>query len=271
MGLRHGTRDGWLTVTVAGHFGEWLQGLFGPEHVVALVTLPCPALAVRSRPDRPADPPFAPDRLAAFGRALDLPPPPWPGLDCAMPPGAGAGASTAMLVALARAGGTQATPDALARACLAVEGASDPLMLEAPDGVLWASRAARVLTRLPPPPPLRIVGGFWGAPAPTDPADTGFPPIDDLVPGWQAACETRDRARCAALASQSAMRCTALRGPADPMAELARATGALGHVRAHTGSARGLVLPPEQEDGPARTALAEAGLTGILSFVTGAA
>ncbi|TCP38104.1 hypothetical protein EV662_12129, partial [Rhodovulum marinum] len=33
---------------VAGHFGEFLQGRLGPDGPVVLVTLPCPALAVRA-------------------------------------------------------------------------------------------------------------------------------------------------------------------------------------------------------------------------------
>ena len=35
-------------VFVAGHFGEWLQGLCGPEGRVALVTLACPVAGVHA-------------------------------------------------------------------------------------------------------------------------------------------------------------------------------------------------------------------------------
>jgi uncharacterized protein involved in propanediol utilization len=126
---------------VPGHFGEWIQGRFGPEGPVVLVTLACPALCVRAPGDGPAlDRLFPPRAVAGFATALGLGPVAWPGLDCDMPMGAGAGASTACLVASARAMGSRAAPEALARACLDVEGASDPLMYPVPDRMLWASR-----------------------------------------------------------------------------------------------------------------------------------
>lgn len=253
-------------VRVSGHFGEWMQGRLGPEGPVALVTLCCPVLAVRAPGATVRLSEMFPEaRLTAFAAALgisgDL-----PGLECDMPLGAGAGASTACLVAAAWACGFDGTPERLARACLAVEGASDPLMFAAPDRLLWASREARALADLPPVPRAEIVGGYWGAPQRTDPEDDDFPDIADLVTAWR---DGGDLAMLAALASEAAQRADARRGPGDSMAELARDLGALGHTRAYTGAARALVFAPGTVPEGVEVALTKAGLTGVLRFVTG--
>ncbi|MFZ5964824.1 hypothetical protein ACOXXX_17915 [Thalassococcus sp. BH17M4-6] len=256
-------------VAVAGHFGEWLQGRLGADGPLALVTVACPALQVRTGPGPASVPLFDAAQLARFAADLGLRDPAWPTLQYDMPFGCGAGASTATLVALARWASFSGTDAELARACVRVEGATDPLMLPAPDSVLWAPREGRSLQALPPPPGAVIVGGYWGAPQRTDPADTAFDDIADLIPDWDAACRDGDLARAAALAATSARRCTASRGPQDPMPELARDLGALGHLRAHTGSARGLIFAPGDVPEHAATALTEAGLTGVLHFPTG--
>ena len=101
---------------VAGHFGEWLQGRLGPGGPVVLVTLPCPALAVTVRwepattlsiggPSACVLPAETARRLLdalglAGGRVT---------VAADMPAGGGAGASTAALVALARAAGARLT------------------------------------------------------------------------------------------------------------------------------------------------------------------
>lgn len=159
----------------------------------------------------------------------------------------------------------------LARACVAVEGASDPLMFPAPDRLLWASRHGQVLRDLAPPPRAEVLGGQWGAPLPTEPDDNDFDDITDLATAWMEASQRGDLAGCAALATASATRCTARRGPTDPMADLARDLGALGLVRAHTGSARGLVFAPGSLPEQGAAALREAGLTEVFSFATGGA
>ncbi|MGY6548230.1 MAG: propanediol utilization protein [Roseinatronobacter sp.] len=268
---------------VAGHFGEWLQGLVpdgaGGE-VLALVTLACPdrglrlkrlgAGALRLDQTRPV---LSVDQADRFLARLGLPARGHFQLVPEFPPGAGTGMSTAALVALARAASRDMAgadtgaiaPAPLAAACLAIEGASDPLMLPAPDRVLWASRRGQVLADLPAPPDALVLGGFWGAPAPTDPLDMRFPLIADLVADWATGPELP---RAAALAQESAARSTALRGPSgDPTAALARDLGALGWVRAHTGSARGLIFAPDASPDPA--ALIEAGFTGCVRFRTG--
>ena len=254
---------------VTGHFGEWLQGRMGPDGPVALVTLPCPVLSVSAPATPPAPALFDAEALARFGALLGRPVG-TTGTHRQMPAGAGTGASTATLVALARASGYSGPPETLAAACRAVEGATDPLMFPDPDRLLWASREARVLRPLPAPPPFDIAGGFWGDPIRTDPDDADFPDISDLVPAWERATDALDLAETARIATLSATRTTRLRGPSDPMADLAQSLGALGHIRAHTGSARGLVfapgtIPPHTED-----TLKEAGLTGCLTFRTGA-
>lgn len=258
------------TARVAGHFGEFLQGRIGND--VALVTLPCQALAMQAH--------VAPGALSVAGHsavsdararvlleALGTVPRGRFSVSGPLPPGGGAGASTAGLVALARAAGCDARPDALAQACLAAEGAVDPVMLARPGAVLWAPRRATVLRRLPVPPPFAVLGGFWGPGEATDPNDTDFPDISDLVGAWATAAGRRDRATLARLASVSAERTTALRGPkGDPTADLARSLGALGHVRAHTGSARALLFAPGGvPDGAAETLLA-AGFRDIVRF-----
>jgi uncharacterized protein involved in propanediol utilization len=257
---------------VPGHFGEWIQGRLGPGGPVVLVTLACPALAV-SAPGQGAaiDRLFPPRAVAGFARALGLGAVAWPGLDCGMPMGAGAGASTACLVASAQAMGQADSPEALARACLDVEGATDPLMYPAPDRLLWASREARVIEALAPPPRCDILGGYLGAACRTDPHDHDFPDIADLVPFWRAAVARGDLAAVAGIATESARRCTALRGPEDPMDALARELGALGHARAHTGTARALIFGPGKVPEGAAAALCAAGLSGMLTFSTGGA
>lgn len=259
-------------VFVAEHFGEWLQGTVGPDRRVALVTLACPvagvqaevtgsgALAIEQNADLVDD-----ARCRRFLSALGLVERGHVRLRADLLPGGGAGMSTAALVALARAAG--AAEDRIAEACLAVEGATDPLMLARPDGVLWAPRDARPLREVPLPPEAEIVGGFWGPPCRTDPQDLAFPHMDDLVAAWAEGPQLAEAAR---LASLSAERTTALRGPQDdPTPAIARRLGASGHARAHTGSARALIFAPGEAPAEAETTLTEAGLTHVLRFRTG--
>jgi hypothetical protein len=257
---------------VAGHFGEWLQGRAGPKGEVALVTLACPVRGVSVACDPAEGLSVADtsglldrDRSAAFLSAVRVPPTGRIVVTPDLPPGGGAGMSTAALVALGRAVG--ASGDRIAAACLRTEGAVDPLMLDAPDAVLWAPRSARVLSTVPSPPRAEVVGGFWGPPLRTDPADMRFPVIDDLIRAWAGAPDLRE---AACLSSLSAERCTALRGPeAEPTPGLAVRLGALGWARAHTGSARALIYPPGGVPDGVEEALRAAGYTHVLRFTTG--
>lgn len=266
---------------VAGHFGEFLQGRLGAEGPVALVTLPCPVLAIRC--DWRAGPfalhrtgPVAigPRAALALLRRLGLPARAAFRLSGPLPPGGGAGASTAARIALARAAADAAelpVPDAgaLARACVESEGASDPLMYPAPGRLLWASRAGEVIATLPPPPPLDVIGGFFGPGRPTDPRDHDFPDIADLATAWPRAVADADAA--ARLASESARRLLRHRHPGltDPTEALADRLGALGFAIAHTGSARALLFRPGEVPAAATAALRAAGFEKVTRFRAG--
>lgn len=259
-------------VWVAGHFGEWVQGISGPSEEVALVTLACPVkgadVAWQDAPDLRVDDASGlldAGRAAAMLAALDVALRGRISVTPDLLPGGGAGMSTAALVALARAVG--ASEDCIATACHAAEGAVDPLMLGRPDAVLWAPRAAQVLTALPPPPVATIIGGFWGPPQRTDAHDMRFPPIDDLITQWTLG---PDLPTAAAIATISAERTTTLRGPlGDPTAALAAQLGALGWARSHTGPARALIFPPDGVPTGVEAALEAVGFTDVLSFKTG--
>jgi len=258
-------------VWVAGHFGEWIQGCLG--ETVALVTMSCPVKGAAANWQDTThltvnDPEgvLGRDRAAAFLQALHLPARGLIRMAPDLPAGAGAGMSTAALVALARAAGAE--DDRIAKACLLVEGAVDPLMHPTPDRVLWSPRQAETLGPLPMPPIAGILGGLWGPPVRTDPLDKHFPCVDDLIAAWTSGPDLPEAAR---LASLSAERTTALRGPVgDPTERLAKQLGALGWARAHTGSARALIFPPGGVPGTGETALRAAGFSHVFQFTTGA-
>lgn len=252
---------------VAGHFGEWMQGRLGPRGPLALVTVPCEALAVTALAEPGVfgvEGAVPADTARAFFEALGGVPPLGFRLVADAVPGGGAGVSTASLMAMAAAAGVSGD---LAAAARTAEGAVDPLMLDRPGDVLWASREARVVEVLGPPPEVEIAGGFFGPPERTRAKDLAFPDIADLVGFWRGAVAREDRAALAGIATEAARRTTALRGPeGDPTDELARETGALGWIRAHTGSARGLIFPPCKVPGGIVARLAEAGLESPLVF-----
>lgn len=263
---------GWRSTRVAGHLGEFLQGRVNGE--VVLITLPAPVLAVTAR-WRPGPSALLPPRSllprsdlrALFAKARQ----PLRGtlrITSDMPPGGGAGASTAALLAVAGALGLGADPR-LAQLCLTLEGAVDPLMLPEPGQVLWASRKAEVRAQLGPVPSFDVVGGFHGAPRRTRPQDEHFADVSDLVADWRAA--GTDRIRLASLATESGRRNLALRGgmALEPVLEIARSCGALGLATAHTGSARALLFAPGEGD-QARAArlLKVAGVRGVVAFRT---
>lgn len=257
-------------VWVAGHFGEWIQGCLGDS--VVLVTLSCPpkgaAASWQHAPHLALDDPagvLGPARAAAFLAALGRPASGLIRVAPDLPAGVGAGMSTTALVALARAAG--APEGRIAQACLAIEGAVDPVMMSAPDAVLWAPRKAVTMAPVPGPPCADILGGLWGPPLRTDPRDTAFPTCDDLAAAW---AEGPDLPEAARLASLSACRTTTLRGPAgDPTAGLVARLGALGWARAHTGSARALIFRPDAIPPAAETILRDAGYAHVFRFATG--
>lgn len=265
-----------MAATVLGHFGEWIQGRLGSQGPIGLVTVACPVLRMQAVLSTPG--PFdltgtgaaavTMDRALRLVKSLQIVPDRTICLSTSMPLGGGAGASTAALVALAKCLAPDTPPDALARACHLAEGASDPLMWPAPDQLLWAPRAGRILATLPALPLVEVIGGFFGSGMLTDANDVDFPDITPLWADWQAAPMTP--ARLAALAQASASATTGLRGPVtDPIAGLAQDNRALGYLRAHTGSARGLIYPVGGIPPHIRDAMTEAGLTGIIQFATG--
>lgn len=237
---------------------------------MALVTLPCTAALVTARRVRHAGfattAPLPRAALTRFASALGAPLAGGTHVAAQFPPGAGCGVSTAALIALARLAGDLPRHRVI-RACLAAEGASDPLVFAAPARRLWASREGRALRALPAPPGFSVIGGLWGAQVRTRAADNAFADISDLVTPWAEACAARNAPRAAALAGESAARNAELRGPTgDPSASLGRALGALGVAAAHTGSARAFLFAPGGVPRHAASALREAGYTHITGF-----
>jgi uncharacterized protein involved in propanediol utilization len=258
---------------VSGHFGELMQGRLGRDGPIALISLPCAALNVTAwrRPGRHlalhGARLLSPQRARLFLRSLGLSLRAPVQIRANIMAGSGAGSSTAALVALARVAGWQGDPAELARACVVSEGATDPLMFAQAERLLWASRQAVVLDQLPALPKFEIVGGFYGPGQRTDAKDQNFPDISDLLQDWRRAADLETLAQ---LASISASRTLALRHAwDDPTPELARATGALGYVIAHTGSARGLLFAPQTVPEVAQAALRAAGFRGVLRFTAG--
>src|SRR5690606_1983118 len=145
-------------------------------------------------------------------------------------------------------------------------------MYAAPERMLWASRTGRKVASLPALPAMEIVGGFFGPPRRTEAADQAFPDIADLVRGWTAAAQAGDLPAIAALASESARRTLAMRGPQDdPTAGLARSAGALGFLIAHTGAARALIFAPGTMPSDAGARLRAAGFRQAITFMAGGA
>ena len=267
-----------VPVSVTGHFGEFLQGRMGPAGPLALITLPCPALSMDARllPGRGLSVHAAgqrfitPERASRFLRMLGLSLHGRAILRTDMPAGGGAGASTATLVALARLAGFGGALTDLARACIMAEGASDPLMFDRTERLLWASRQGLVLEHLPPIPRFDIIGGFHGPHRRTEARDAAFPDISDLLNDWRDATQRRESRAVAQIASESARRTLAMRGPAnDPTENLARELGALGFAIAHTGSARALIFAPKGITPEAPAALRRAGFRGLVAFSVG--
>lgn len=253
---------------VAGHFGEFFQGRLGPDGPVVLVTVPCAALGAEavSEDGRFAVDGSSEENARRLFEATGEVPQQRFRVTCDAPLGAGAGMSTAALLVIAEAAGRDVTPEDLR----AVEGAVDPLMLEDPGAVLWASREALVVQTFGALPEFAIVGGFYGPEIETDATDQDFPDVTDIVEFWSDAVARQDRAALAGLATEAARRTTAMRGPGDdPTEDLARELGALGVVRAHTGSARGLLFAPGKVSAHVSAALTDAGFNGVLQFGTG--
>jgi uncharacterized protein involved in propanediol utilization len=258
------------------HFGEWLQGRIGEAGPLALITLMPHGVSVWAKGE-PAPRPICravthgamdPQLLTRFATGLGQPLNTRITLRLPYPPGLGTGMSTAGLLALAHLSG-RFTPDDLAQACVEAEGASDPLMHPHPDRLLWASRQGRILAHLPAVPRAHLLTGFYGPARPTNRSDQDYDDISDLIPHWRSTTTLADKA---ALATQSASRCLARRGPAnDPTPQLTRDLGALGWAMSHSGAARALIFAPGTLPAHGVAALREAGLRGVGVLATGTA
>ena len=264
---------------MTGHFGEWLQGRLGPDGPLALISVPCPLFHCDAMVEDAEVTSFQghgialnADQMETLLGRLDVSLPKRITVQSTIPVRAGLGASTASILSVIKAlSGDTLSVDQTARICVEIEGATDPLMFDQFEGLLWASRSATLIERLPAPPKFEIGGGRWGQGLATDATDLKFPDIADLVVSWRDAVAHGSHEKIASLATESADRTTTLRGPQDdPSQEIARELGALGYVRAHTGSARGFLFSPDQAPANALTRLAEAGLTNTCKFLTGA-
>lgn len=263
---------------VAGHFGELVQGRMGPDGPVVLVTLPCPVLETRVRftpgPRPLRVPGTETTQVAELARAVLAEWAPGVGglieIDRPASPGAGAGSSTAELLACLRAlaawCGIVLTPEDEAARCHAIEGAVDPLMYRG--NRLFASRAPAVVEDLPALPPLQVVGGFAGHGQRTNPNDQAFPDISEALDLLRDGLATGNHEMVADAARRSA-ELNQSRNPNPAWATVlaaGEAMDALGPVVSHTGSAIGMILPPEADPAPAMEALSTSGLSQVLTF-----
>ncbi|WP_435257047.1 propanediol utilization protein [Thioclava sp. FR2] len=206
--------------------------------------------------------------LIRLENALGLPPCGLTLSHLPFPPGLGTGMSTASLVAHALLSGFSGSAQELACGTVAAEGASDPLMFDEPDRLLWASREGRVLSRGLPPYRAEVLGGFFGPALPTRAVDQNYDDVSDLVAAWRNSSSLTEQA---ALSSESARRCHHRRGVSgDPTQQLASDLGALGYASSHSGAARALIFAPGKVPEKAEDALKEAGLYRVLRFRTGA-
>lgn len=243
--------------TVSGHFGEFVQGRIGPDGPLALITVPAPKLQthVRYVPATGAltckDPHS--DKMCRAGRmlldrfgAVDA----LGRLQISRPivPALGAGTPTAdILCALCAIGlqrGFYLKPEEEAEICLAADGAVDPLMFR--DTVLFAPRTAWVLRVLPALPAFEPHGVFAGDGVPTDPVETDFQDMHDAFRMLEDGLDRGDLTVLARAARISA-EANQARNPNplwDDILRIGRATGSLGPMVAHTGSAIGLIYAP---------------------------
>lgn len=266
-----------VKTSVAGHFGELLQGRLGPDGPVALVSLPCPHLTLRARAALSNHLSiYSPQRVLSlqttrrFLQRIGAPMNRRFALHSDMPPGGGAGASTACLIALAQLSHSTLSKVELAQACLEIEGATDPLMFSHPEQMLWASRRAELLRPLPKLPKFEVLGGFYGALCRTNPKDQNFADVSDLLTKWEIAAQAQDLDTLGKLAKTSAKRNLALRGDTtDPTLRIAEDINALGIVIAHTGAARGFIFAPNTTPLSAKSHLGAAGFSTIVHFTAG--
>ncbi len=261
--------------TIPGHFGEFLQGRLGPDGPVVVVSAPSPDTGVTLTQDLSRAPGFDATltaclpgrdlrRLCDLARLSD----PVGRLfaQTTHAPGLGTGVSTSIRLAFLRLlGSHRLSPADEAEILLKCEGASDPLMHPRPETHLWASRAAQTLRRLPPVNGIEVVGGIIAPPCATDPEDSNFADISDLIDLWPDAVTSGDMHAIGALTTQSAFRNAQHRGGPDlsGLMQAANATNAAGILLAHTGGLAGLIYASGQTPPAALPAVQVAGLSDI--------
>lgn len=185
-----------------------------------------------------------------------------------MPEGCGLGSSTAARIALLLAINPDLSPEFLAKSCIADEGASDPIMFNSPEKLLWAPRQGKIIKTLAKLPRITCIGGLYGVPQRTDPKDLNFPIITDLITEWEIPNKTP--ANLAEICSESSERTLRLKGHTnDPTRALTKDLGALGYSIAHTGIVRNLIFPYNSVPNKVKRYLEKAGFTHIQEFSLG--
>lgn len=161
---------------ISGHFGEILQGRLGPEGQ-SCWSCPAPVLGAEAWVEPSASlslwgsPAVGRGRLVALLRGLGLPLRGRFVLRVQMPPGGGAGASTAGLLALARAVGARPSPGLMAL-IRGIEGAS---IFVLPQAAGLGLSPGQVLGHLRPCRAFQVLGGFWGSGQRADAGTRGLP------------------------------------------------------------------------------------------------
>lgn len=238
-------------VRITGHLGELLQGRIGPSGPVALITLPAPGLWVEAtclpgpfQLHQPDSKVISRSFFRSLCRALKRPLTGRWLIRAHMPVAAGAGSSTAALLAISKILRPDLSRQELEKTCLSIEHASDPLLAPAPERMLWASREARVIQVLPAPPPMQVIGGFTSGFEITNAQDNNFPDIQDLIEMWPTTCH--DISDLGRLISESARRRMAQLGRNfNELEAIASNFDAAAISIAHTGTARAFIFPPD--------------------------
>lgn len=264
-------------VSVCGHFGEFIQGRLGVNEPIVLITVPSNQYKVKviyTKGDFKVEQKgthfytssvifdlVKTAKLSIHGNIH---------INLSMPEACGVGSSTATRVAVLRAIKPNISMKTLVDACIKHEGASDPIMYKVPERLLWAPRTGKVLKRMPKVPKISCIGGFYGSPLKTDPFDSKFPLIGDLIDLWQLPKKT-DKF-LAELCSESSERTIKYRKICDdPTKLIARKIGALGYSIAHTGNVRNFIFPFNRIPSSTEKMLADYGFRNIQQFSMGTA
>jgi len=278
-------------VTVAGHHGEILQGVFedsdGSVHR-GLVTLRCPLFASRAtfvadgRCPVTVRPATKRKALRAAELALAHLGDTTGGLltvETTAVAGWGLGSSTSdvtsSILAVGRTLGVDIAPADVARLAVRAEGAADPLMYDG-GAVLFAHREGRVLEDFDKPLPPLVVLGLNPAPSAPGVDTLTFPPapyapgaarvFETLRARLRRAIETQDARRLGDVATASAVINQSYLPLAhfETLLRVAGSTGAVGLQVAHSGRVAGLLFDAAAPDCADAIARAEHLLTRSL-------